>query len=65
MIQNINLNIKLKVFQKSAPLKILISYLGEPVIKNLKAYYSFENKEPCKDRNDGAFHNPSMIALQG
>jgi hypothetical protein len=57
MVKDINLNLKLKVCEKTSPLKIFISYPGAKLkagpggvaaLKSLQVYLSYENKEPSK-----------------
>ena len=42
----IGVNLKIRVYEKPAPLTINFSYPENPNIKNVQVFYSFTSKEP-------------------
>ena len=66
MVKGINLNLKLKVFNRCAPLKVFFSQIGmEKALKNLHVFVSYDAKEPSKQKNDGYYRDPTVILLKG
>ena len=62
---DIQLNLKIKVLERPAPLKIFFSYPDAPASKSVSLYTSHEVKEPSPHHNGGAYHNPASILLGG
>lgn len=65
LVQNMVLNLKIKVQDKNPPLKVFISYPNSPSVKNVTIYTSNDVKEPNAQSHVSYYSNPRCIELKG
>ena len=62
------MNLKIRIYEKSAPLTLVFSYPSNPSIKGVQLFYSQNIKEPKRQQNHGyqlLSSNPTKIKIQG
>ena len=65
LVANINLNLKIKVFERLSPLKISIFYPDKQAQKSVSLYYSHDTKEPGPHAKEDMIHNPTTFPITG
>jgi hypothetical protein len=65
LVANINLNLKIKVFERLSPLKINFYYPDKQAQKSVTLYLSHEVKEPGPHAKDEVIHNPTSVPVTG
>jgi hypothetical protein len=61
LLKGLETNMKIRVFGKSSPLTIKVSYPDKPVIKKVVMFLSHLEQEPNQEKHLAHYVNPTVV----